>query len=908
MMEWLWWLSQLPVTAQATPPAVTETVECEPSYEHTSWEFVREDRKYEGTWVVAYHRYTRVQTEVCSGDTETQRKTEGPFKLYPATPDERVAAVNAPEWQDTPLTGSPLRSTDFPTGLAPQTGPSGMETGEGNKAPGETPSAPSPFNPFVLTLIGAVVAAAVGRRWWPKQNLDLGSTDDELLEAKGEQYRSLARSGKYDVSYPQFQADPAFEGALALKENASPAAMKQIEAWQGEWERVRGYWDEFFQGQRTGDPPTDPWGVKEIAVNQAKERFGAEAQEFLALLIDLVLHLDEFDTRIGAIQASWDKLEHWKSVLDPNEADALLGEVLGSESELMAILLVEMKRRQIEELRQNGEFKTEDPQFKDTQFEAFAPLWNVVDQNTQEQVKGLTRKWKRWLEERKALDNMGDAWYPGRPAVRDAGDTSSGISSAATSSFWDSIGPAPVIVNDGRKEFSPTFSGWATAYNEMVQRHWRGKTTDAAGTPTDRLVATYQLTPEKVEKLWDAARRNNVDPRLLLAILVQEGTGSFDTNSENAGKYLRGNGPQPDWDKDLQAAFDGLILAKLRLYPAAVQGGFEGDWVDYVNWYTPIDRVSGDNGAVGASGVYAEDIFWGDGVRRIYTDIVKELDPSFVGDPVMVFSAWMTANASLFKPKYVSGDFQIQPGSPGSVEAAVHKHHYDPAKYPNAYHRKDENGQVVTSWYYFPAPEWYVWTLVPGKADSASSVPDSVPLVQYQVPLLKQGDPEWEETPMAPSSVKASKPTTIENYGCAVTSAAMALQYLGVQTDPNDIVARASANDAAAATKDEPNEKLGLLSVWELSWYKLAQEFPDVTAKAADYTDLKQLREWLGQGPVILGGTGKNGPHFVILTGFTGEGTSLSDFLINDPGADRKTLADFQETYPEFKWVRQFTK
>lgn len=487
-------------------------------------------------------------------------------------------------------------------------------------------------------------------------------------------------------------------------------------------------------------------------------------------------------------------------------------------------------------------------------------------------------------------------------------DTSEATTNAHASidTFWTAIGPAPVMTKGGRLEFADHFASWASDYNSMVAKHWAGKTTDHAGTPKDRLISTYQMTPVKVEQLWDAAERNNVDPRLLLAILVQEGTGSFDTNPENAGKYLNGNGPQPDWTKDLNAAFDSLILAKLRLYPAAVKGGFSGDWVDYVNWYTPIDRINHRTGKVGESGVYAEDIFWGNRVRQIYEDIVRELSPGSE-DPVGAFSDWMAAHSELFKPKYVSGAFEIRPGNTSGIEAAVHAARYDPRQHPNAYHRKDKDGNEVKSWYFFPAPQWYVWSLVPGSSGGGSALPQGTG-VQYRVPVLKQVAADWKETGMAPAETDASKATTIGNYGCAVTAAAMALQYLGVQTDPNDIVNRAIRNDEAAARDERENTDLSLSSVWELNWYQLAKEYQGIKVSDASYVDLKQIREWLAKGPVILGATGENGPHFVVVTGYTGEGIALSDFTINDPGEDRRTLSDFHGAYNKFRWVRQFTK
>ena len=54
-----------------------------------------------------------------------------------------------------------------------------------------------------------------------------------------------------------------------------------------------------------------------------------------------------------------------------------------------------------------------------------------------------------------------------------------------------------------------------------------------------------------------------VDPRLLLAIIVEEGTGSFNTSSDNkAGDG--GNGPEANFEVDCEKAVDllgGKIIA-----------------------------------------------------------------------------------------------------------------------------------------------------------------------------------------------------------------------------------------------------------------------------------------------------------------------------------------------------------
>lgn len=262
--------------------------------------------------------------------------------------------------------------------------------------------------------------------------------------------------------------------------------------------------------------------------------------------------------------------------------------------------------------------------------------------------------------------------------------------------FWASVGPAPVA--DGR--FAPEFQGWADKLNGQIARNWAKKQSDHAGTVgAEALKTVYQLTPAKVEQLWAFARENHVDPRLLLAILQQEGTGSFDTNDENAEAF-GGNGPQPDWDADLKAALEGPILSKLRLYSKAVEGGFPGTWVEWVNWFTPIDSP----GMQGAPGVYAADINWAAGVERAYNGVANAIGPEH-GDPVAAYGDWMTQHGDLFGPKHLQGDYVIRPGLPPGIarpDLALW-HEYDRPTYPGT------TETPVDNFWWFPAPDKFCW-------------------------------------------------------------------------------------------------------------------------------------------------------------------------------------------------------
>lgn len=285
---------------------------------------------------------------------------------------------------------------------------------------------------------------------------------------------------------------------------------------------------------------------------------------------------------------------------------------------------------------------------------------------------------------------------PAEPGV--ITDPSAPPDTAGGSPFWNSVGPAPVV----NGQFTPQFQTWVDRFNARIGANWQANPNDHVGNAGgDHLTSIYRLTPEKVERLWAFSQENHVDPRLMLAILQQEGTGSFNTNPANSAHY-GGHGPQPDWDRDMTAALEGPILAKLRLYPHGVQAGFTGTWVQWINWHTPIDT----EGFQAGSGVYAADINWGAGVERHYLDVAASLGSDGSENPVQAYSQWMGENSQLFQPRHVDGDFVIKPGlAPGADRpylAVWGK--YDKPEFPGTY------GPVDGFWW-FPAPDEYCWHL-----------------------------------------------------------------------------------------------------------------------------------------------------------------------------------------------------
>lgn len=173
-------------------------------------------------------------------------------------------------------------------------------------------------------------------------------------------------------------------------------------------------------------------------------------------------------------------------------------------------------------------------------------------------------------------------------------------------------------------------------YIETLNENIRNRVKD------DELYEKLVWNQDKIDIIWEKCTdfyekyQVLVDPRMLIAIIVAEGTGSFNTSSENkAGDG--GNGVHDDFDKDCQNAVDllGTKIMAYRYYSdeftvAVVNSnnlkGMEKcetkadvDILHYLNWETP--RLFFDDAQFDV-GVYAEDNNWHRNVRDIYGNLV----------------------------------------------------------------------------------------------------------------------------------------------------------------------------------------------------------------------------------------------------------------------------------------------
>lgn len=159
------------------------------------------------------------------------------------------------------------------------------------------------------------------------------------------------------------------------------------------------------------------------------------------------------------------------------------------------------------------------------------------------------------------------------------------------------------------------------------------------------------------------------------------------------------------------------------------------------------------------------------------------------------------------------------------------------------------------------------------------SVPINVtPQVYLDVPLLRQYNAAWKNKYIAQSCA------TIGSYGCTLTSVTMLYSYQTRTSYTPDVVDDMLRFTSGGAVYWD--------SVTKLTGYQRYYSFDLYTI----YNQLKQGK------PVIIGGKAYNGnTHWVIITGYNGDGVNLyaSNFLINDPGnSNRTNLQHFFNSFP----------
>ena len=141
------------------------------------------------------------------------------------------------------------------------------------------------------------------------------------------------------------------------------------------------------------------------------------------------------------------------------------------------------------------------------------------------------------------------------------------------------------------------------------------------------------------------------------------------------------------------------------------------------------------------------------------------------------------------------------------------------------------------------------------------------------VPSFKQTDPRWASVTLGASGKPMSQ------IGCATTAIAMVESYRQGKTITPDAMARQLRYTAGG-------------SVYWPSHFQVTTSY-----------SLTAIAQTLAKGkPVLLGATNRYGSqHWVVITGYNGQGLTAGNFAIHDPGTYTRTnLQQFLSAYPNF--------
>lgn len=171
-------------------------------------------------------------------------------------------------------------------------------------------------------------------------------------------------------------------------------------------------------------------------------------------------------------------------------------------------------------------------------------------------------------------------------------------------------------------------------------------------------------------------------------------------------------------------------------------------------------------------------------------------------------------------------------------------------------------------------------TITPTSTETPASTATSTPILPVlSVPSLKQYSMPWA------SKIYDHTKNTINEFGCALTSAVMVLQYHG------HIVLPDTLNKWLTGQSDGyiRNGLINWLAVSRYTKLHDSTNSPTLEYKRLDPTNENLDNELNNNRPAIL----KENGHFVVATGKTS-----SSYLINDPGyASRNTLEPYENSY-----------
>ncbi len=171
------------------------------------------------------------------------------------------------------------------------------------------------------------------------------------------------------------------------------------------------------------------------------------------------------------------------------------------------------------------------------------------------------------------------------------------------------------------------------------------------------------------------------------------------------------------------------------------------------------------------------------------------------------------------------------------------------------------------------------------------------------VPVLKQTSKPWKTNKYDSANKWSPKDTSINSWGCALTSAAMVFKYHGINKLPNN-----KALDPGSLNNWLNNQKDGYVGTGWVNWIALSRlskestiinnitSFHALEFSRKNSSDIETVKEDLSNNlPDILGVPG----HFIVATGIED-----NVIKINDPAYDRTSLSDYGNT---FNTISKFT-
>lgn len=187
--------------------------------------------------------------------------------------------------------------------------------------------------------------------------------------------------------------------------------------------------------------------------------------------------------------------------------------------------------------------------------------------------------------------------------------------------------------------------------------------------------------------------------------------------------------------------------------------------------------------------------------------------------------------------------------------------------------------------------------------------PTPTPQPQLSVQVLKQTDPQWTHLTYDLATIWSPTNSIIDTWGCALTSAAMVLNYYNIHNLPGTPVLPLNPGnlDAWLGLQPDgyiPNGNVNWLALQRLTKQAKANN-PTFPFDALEYNRINSsdtatlLADLSHNQPDILEEPG----HFVVATGQSG-----STYTINDPYYPKTLLSDYGNTFTSLgRYIPSFT-